>query len=92
MTADSFARFLRFGVVGVAGAAIHMAAFALIQRATGAGDMPSWTASFLVAATAGWALNRSFTFKADPTPWPGDASPDGLSVRAAQPPRRSEDC
>ncbi len=64
MNGASLARFLRFALVGVAGAAIHMAAFEAVRRLMGAGPALSWIASFGIAATATWALNRRFTFRA----------------------------
>jgi putative flippase GtrA len=57
-------RLLRFALVGVAAAAVHMAAFEGLRRGTGAGPSLAWLVSFLVAATAGWAMNRQFTFRA----------------------------
>jgi putative flippase GtrA len=64
LNSASFARLLRFAVVGVAGAAIHMAVFEGVRRLSGLGPALSWIASFGVAATATWAMNRRFTFRA----------------------------
>jgi putative flippase GtrA len=66
MNGAQMTRLVRFGLVGVAGAAIHMAAFAGIGALTGASHATSWAASFVIAATTGWAMNRRFTFRAAP--------------------------
>jgi putative flippase GtrA len=56
-------RILRFGIVGVAGAALHMGGFWLAQRFLGLGNSAAWTLSFLAAATSTWFMNRRFTFQ-----------------------------
>jgi putative flippase GtrA len=64
LKAESLARLLRFASVGVVGAVIHIAAFEAVRWALGLGAASSWLISFLIAATAGWAMNRRFTFRA----------------------------
>jgi putative flippase GtrA len=56
-------RILRFGIVGVAGAAVHMGGFWLAQRFLGLGNSAAWILSFLAAATSTWFMNRRFTFQ-----------------------------
>jgi putative flippase GtrA len=56
-------RVLRFGLVGVAGAAVHIGAFWLLQRATGLDNGIAWILAFFAAATSTWAMNRAFTFQ-----------------------------
>jgi putative flippase GtrA len=56
-------RVLRFGLVGVVGAAVHIGAFWLLQRLAGLTNSPAWILAFLVAATSTWAMNRTFTFQ-----------------------------
>jgi putative flippase GtrA len=56
-------RVLRFGLVGVAGAAVHLGAFWLLQRLTGMGNSPAWIMAFVLAATSTWFMNRHFTFQ-----------------------------
>ena len=56
-------RILRFGVVGVAGAAVHIGAFWLLQHLTGLGNSAAWIIAFFAAATSTWAMNRAFTFQ-----------------------------
>lgn len=58
------ARIFRFAMVGVVAAAIHMGAFEIARRWLGFGPAPGWIASFIVAATAAWLMNRRFTFRA----------------------------
>jgi putative flippase GtrA len=57
-------RLARFAAVGVLGAGVHIGAFEVVRSATGAAHWFCWIVSFVVAATTGWALNRSFTFRA----------------------------
>jgi putative flippase GtrA len=64
VTAPSIARLFRFALVGTLGAAIHMGGFELVRRLTGLSPFACWLMSFLAAATAGWWLNRRFTFQA----------------------------
>jgi putative flippase GtrA len=59
------ARVLRFALVGAVAAIIHIAAFEAARRGLGFGPATGWIASFAVAATAAWFMNRSFTFQAD---------------------------
>jgi putative flippase GtrA len=56
-------RILRFGLVGVIGAVVHMGAFWLLQRFAGLANSPAWIIAFFVAATSTWAMNRAFTFQ-----------------------------
>jgi len=56
-------RIARFAAVGVAAALVHMGAFWAASRGLGLGDSLAWIASFLVAASAAWLLNRRFTFQ-----------------------------
>jgi putative flippase GtrA len=56
-------RVLRFGLVGVAGALVHMGAFWLMQRLMGLGNSTGWLVAFFLAATSTWAMNRTFTFQ-----------------------------
>jgi putative flippase GtrA len=63
---EDAARLFRFGLVGGAAAVIHMAAFEAFRRFAGFGAAAGWGASFVVAATAAWLMNRSFTFRASP--------------------------
>jgi putative flippase GtrA len=56
-------RVLRFGLVGVVGAAVHIGAFWMLQRITGLDNSPAWMLAFCIAATCTWAMNRSFTFQ-----------------------------
>jgi putative flippase GtrA len=56
-------RVLRFGLVGVAGAAVHMGAFWLLQHMAELGNSAAWIVAFLMAATGTWAMNRTFTFR-----------------------------
>jgi putative flippase GtrA len=56
-------RVLRFGLVGIAGAVVHIGAFWMLQRLAGLGNSPAWILAFLVAATSTWAMNRAFTFQ-----------------------------
>jgi putative flippase GtrA len=56
-------RVLRFGLVGVIGAAVHMGAFWLLQRLAGLGNSVAWILAFFAAATSTWAMNRAFTFQ-----------------------------
>jgi putative flippase GtrA len=56
-------RVLRFGLVGVAGAAVHMGVFWLLQRLAGLTNSPAWIFAFFAAATSTWAMNRAFTFQ-----------------------------
>jgi putative flippase GtrA len=64
VTGGSAARILRFGLVGVIAAVIHMGAFEATRRWLDLGPAPGWVLSFLLAATAAWAMNRQFTFRA----------------------------
>jgi putative flippase GtrA len=56
-------RMLRFGLVGFAGAAVHMGGFWLAQQFLGLGNSTAWSLSFLAAATSTWFMNRRFTFQ-----------------------------
>ncbi len=56
-------RVLSFGLVGAAGAAVHIGAFWLLQRLAGIGNSTAWILAFFVAATSTWAMNRAFTFQ-----------------------------
>jgi putative flippase GtrA len=56
-------RILTFGFVGLAGAVVHMVAFEIVRRMGGMGNAGAWIASFFVAASSTWAMNRAFTFK-----------------------------
>jgi putative flippase GtrA len=56
-------RVLRFCLVGVAGAAVHIGAFWLLQRLAGLGNSVAWILAFFAAATSTWAMNRAFTFQ-----------------------------
>jgi putative flippase GtrA len=58
-------RLARFALVGGVAAAIHMGAYEALRRYAGLGPAGGWLLSFLVAATAAWLMNRSFTFRAD---------------------------
>jgi putative flippase GtrA len=60
------ARLLRFALVGVAAALVHMAAFEAARRGLDLSSAPAWLASFVVAATSAWLMNRRFTFRAAP--------------------------
>jgi putative flippase GtrA len=55
----------RFALVGVVAAAIHIGTFEALRRLLGLGPSAGWLASFVIAATAAWLMNRSFTFRAD---------------------------
>jgi putative flippase GtrA len=56
-------RVLRFGLVGVAGAVVHIGAFWLMQHLAGLGNSPAWILAFFIAATSTWVMNRTFTFQ-----------------------------
>jgi putative flippase GtrA len=56
-------RALRFGLVGVAGAALHIGVFWLLQHMANLGNSPAWIVAFFAAATSTWAMNRTFTFQ-----------------------------
>lgn len=63
-------QFARFGVVGVAGLVVDTAVLYGLIHGVAAGPYSARVASFLAAATATWALNRTYTFKGDhPGPW-----------------------
>ena len=55
---------LKFCVVGASGYAVNLAIYALLLNAANLHYAPSATASFLVAATSNYALNRHWTFRA----------------------------
>jgi putative flippase GtrA len=57
------ARLFRFALVGVAGAAMHIGAFEIVRRFVITDPAAAWLVSFAIAATAGWAMNRRFTFR-----------------------------
>lgn len=57
-------RILRFVLVGVAAAALHMTAFEVLRRLLLPSPSQAWLASFMIAATGAWLMNRSFTFRA----------------------------
>ncbi len=54
-------RIVRFGLVGVAGFFVDTATFYALLHALG--HYGAAAASFFVAATSGWLMNRSFTFR-----------------------------
>jgi putative flippase GtrA len=56
-------RVLRFGLVGVGGAVVHIGAFWLLQRFAGFGTSQAWILAFFAAATSTWMMNRAFTFQ-----------------------------
>ncbi|MFC0408661.1 GtrA family protein [Roseomonas elaeocarpi] len=56
------AQFLRFGVVGATGVVVDSAVLLLALR-LGFGPYGGRVLSYLVAATANWALNRAWTFR-----------------------------
>ncbi|MDM0091504.1 MULTISPECIES: GtrA family protein [unclassified Variovorax] len=62
-------RFLRFGVVGVAGLLVDLAVLHLL--APWLGWYGARVVSFLAAATSTWWLNRSFTFRNGSAPRTG---------------------
>lgn len=57
------AQFLKFGMVGVAGLGVDTAVLYFCIGVLGSGPYAGRLASYLAAATATWALNRSFTFR-----------------------------
>lgn len=60
--AKVFRQFLWFGLVGVAGFFIDVAALYAAMAVFGAGPYSGRVFSYLVAATGTWALNRRYTF------------------------------
>ena len=56
-------QFLRFGVVGTIGFVVDASVLTVVLATTGLGFYWGRVASFLVAATTTWALNRRFTFQ-----------------------------
>ncbi|MEI6556814.1 MAG: GtrA family protein [Rhodospirillaceae bacterium] len=56
-------QFGKFGLVGIAGLGVDVAVLALMMTGAGFGPYSGRGVSFLVSATATWALNRSFTFR-----------------------------
>ena len=55
-------QFLRFSIIGVVGFVVDAATLTLVTKGLGLGLYVGRVISFLVAATATWALNRRFTF------------------------------
>lgn len=55
-------RLIRFAMVGVAGAGVHMAGFEAANRLLGVEAARAWLVGFVLAATATWSLNRLTTF------------------------------
>jgi len=58
--------FLRFGAVGVVGLLADMAALIVATKLLHLDLYSGRVFSYLIAATTTWALNRRFTFAADP--------------------------
>ncbi len=56
-------QFLRFGIVGTIGFVVDASVLTIVLATTGLGFYWGRVVSFLVAATATWALNRRFTFQ-----------------------------
>ena len=56
-------QFLRFCVVGTVGFVVDAGLLYALMRGAGADPYSGRVASFLVAASVTWALNRSFTFR-----------------------------
>jgi putative flippase GtrA len=57
-------QFLRFCAVGTVGFVVDAGLLYALMRGAGADPYSGRVASFLVAASVTWALNRSFTFRA----------------------------
>jgi dolichol-phosphate mannosyltransferase len=55
-------RLIRFALVGVVGAGVHMASFEAANRLLGIEAAKAWLVGFALAATATWSLNRLTTF------------------------------
>ena len=58
-------QFGKFGMVGVVGLMVDIAALYSAMAWAGLGPYGARAVSFLVAATATWALNRVFTFRGE---------------------------
>jgi putative flippase GtrA len=58
-------QFLRFCVVGTVGFVVDAGLLYALMRGAGADPYSGRVASFLVAASVTWALNRSFTFRSE---------------------------
>lgn len=55
-------QFLRFGMVGIAGFVVDAGTLWTVRQTTDLGFYSARGISYLVAATATWALNRNYTF------------------------------
>ena len=58
-------QFGKFGMVGVVGLAVDVAVLHLVMTEAAMDPYSGRGVSFLVSATATWALNRSFTFRGE---------------------------
>ena len=65
-------QFLRFCAVGTVGFVVDAGLLYALMRGAGADPYSGRVASFLVAASVTWALNRSFTFRAAAAQAPGN--------------------
>lgn len=69
----NWTQLIRFGCVGASGYIINLTVFTVCVAALALGHRPAAVAAFLVAVANNFALNRRWTFDADPSRWRAQA-------------------